>query len=132
MKTVRLKHLTKILRKIPQHNFDLSGWTDAQAPNLALPQEDLIKCGTVCCAVGWACVDPDFNKQGLNWERHREFGLGVPHFDGRTAWHAVNAFFGITNHQAEYLFHAESYTVTTSPKAVVQRIYNLIRNNGQI
>jgi len=92
----RLKHLVTILRAVPPERFDMGYW----------------ECGTVACAVGHACHDPQFRKEGLHLAKVDGFSqlrpvldLGV-RLDG---WEAVEGFFGLIEPQAYSLFSLHAY-----------------------
>ena len=98
MNVERLKELTKLLSTIPETNFDLDAWSGGE--NLiGVEQQNLIECGTVCCAVGWACSHPPFIEQGLHWGKY-----DYPTYEEYSSWNAVVAFFDIPREIAEYLF----------------------------
>lgn len=67
------------------------------------------QCGYSACAVGHACMDDRFNKEGL------VFGFDGPAFVGpdgsryAPSWEGVCAFFEIDNELAEELFDNGSY-----------------------
>ena len=56
MNKERLKHLVTILQGVNPALFNLRDWVNNK------------ECGTICCALGWAAQDPEFNKQGLKME----------------------------------------------------------------
>ena len=124
MNVERLKELTKLLSTIPETNFDLDAWSGGE--NLiGVEQQYLIKCGTVCCAVGWACSHPPFVKQGLHWD-----SCDYPAYQDSNAWGAVEAFFEIPVEVAEYLFDMDSYNLlNVKPKDVIDRINDIIEDS---
>lgn len=124
MNIERLQHLITVLEGIPTDNFDLSGWTQSSIPDDA-NQQELIECGTVCCAVGWACLDPKFNAEGLTWDDWKD----SPEFGSDTSWDAVELFFGIRYAVAETMFSDESYAVDATPQDVIERIREVIESN---
>lgn len=106
-------------------------------------------CGTTVCAVGYACLTPHFQKQGLTAilsynqqpvKSIAEFNQALKDFmeteedgdsfdlvpiardEGHTerGWYAVEQFFGISFDQAEWLFY--SYDRDVTPQAVADRI----------
>ena len=105
----RLKHLSDILKNVKPKNFDLSNW----------------HCGTTACAVGHACMDPVFNKQGLRFLKSYPY---TPTYKGIYSWGAVEEFFGLSEEQAEHLFAAGEYSMEDwgNPEAVRERIEELI------
>ena len=121
MNIERLRELSNLLSSIPETNFHLAAWTRGE--NLIdIEQQYLIECGTVCCAVGWACSHPPFIEQGLHWNK-----CDYPTYKGHSSWDAVIAFFDIPEEIAEYLFLDDSYfTCDATPQAVIDRINNII------
>jgi hypothetical protein len=124
MNVERLKELTKLLSTIPETNFNLSAWSRGE--NLKnIPQQQLIDCETVCCAVGWACSHPPFIEQGLHWDK-----CDYPAYENSTSWSAVEAFFDIPTEVAEYLFLDDSYcTDDATPQDVIDRINDIIEDS---
>lgn len=57
----RLLRLAKLLARKKRYEFDLSVW-QRDATN---DEMETGSCGTVCCAMGWACHIPSFRKHGL-------------------------------------------------------------------
>lgn len=115
MNVERLKHLITILSAVPPEHFDLGYWD----------------CGTTACAVGWACRDEQFNKQGLTVgaaDTYRE----VPRFSGLARWDAVEAFFDLDYDQAQHLFSLGYYDVDPrpTPDDVIARIEAMLREAG--
>lgn len=109
--------------RIPREKFDLHGWRSW----LNVSDDALLhECNTTGCAVGWACALPEFQAQGLHWNR------GWPALEtenGRsTDWRAVEDFFEISADEANRLFTAHSYPKThrKDPLAVAQRIRELV------
>jgi hypothetical protein len=56
-------------------------------------------CGTVACAVGWACRSPTIQAEGLTLDE-----TGSPSFQGQGAFGAVAAFFGLSVIEAWAVF----------------------------
>jgi hypothetical protein len=101
----RLQQMVTMLRGLPEgkrKTFDLDEW----------------QYGTSACAVGYACLDPVFNGQGLRFE-----GLS-PEFADNRGWDAVTAFFQIDPGDACQLFEISSYSTrgNTTPAQVADRI----------
>lgn len=98
MNIPRLRHLITVLETVPEDHFDLNHW----------------KCGTTACACGWAGQDPVFNAQGFilvpsGDGRYGEPVLPDPDGGQLTGFDAVEAFFGLTERQAESLFMTNAY-----------------------
>lgn len=127
MNTVRLRQLIKLLKTIPDTNFSLDYWRSEDASKKSIGEE--LQCGTVCCAVGWACSYKPFNKAGLHYFE------GSPRYKcevtatNLTNWTAVETFFGLNNDTAVYLFSDYYYSTRnkTTPQQVVDRIEYLLR-----
>ena len=106
----RLHHLIAILESVPEESFDLSLWR-RESP-----------CGTIACAVGWACADPLFNAQELTYRG----GLPV-YTDAYTGWEAVEAFFGLTRELAHWLFDVSYYeSVLPTRSNVIKRVMEAV------
>lgn len=125
MNVERLKELTNLLKTIPETNFDLAAWIDSGGSNiLNIDKQSLIDCGTVCCAVGWACSHPPFIKQGLHWDES-----DYPAYGESSSWSAVEAFFDIPEEVAIYLFINASYNIANiKPQDVIDRINDIIED----
>jgi len=87
-------------------------------------------CGTTACAVGHACLNPVFQKQGLR------FGLrhGNPIYDEYDSWYAVERFFGLSERQATYLFYDEEYPdqgKDTTAAEVADRIESFLAEHAE-
>lgn len=99
MKVKRLKRLYAVIAGIPAQRIKLSSWRSDHATD----KELLHDCGTLACALGWACAYPPFQKKGLAWNgatpvyRDREVGLVA-------AFEAAALFFGLSYSDASELF----------------------------
>ena len=110
----RLRALYAMIAGIPEERIELETWrsrsVNSHDPNWGkeVTNKDLLSqdCGTLACAVGWACAHPEFQKQGLRWDGgpiyRRRDGLR------RFGWEAVESFFGIHYGLAKFLFSVES------------------------
>lgn len=92
-------------------------------------------CGTVCCAVGWACLDKKFNEEGLCLALRAialmnglNFKQAEPFYNNKSSFNAVMDFFEISEFIADDLFLASHYKDedTRNPKAVAERIRNYL------
>ncbi|HUV95129.1 MAG TPA: hypothetical protein VMX14_09915 [Anaerolineae bacterium] len=83
-------------------------------------------CGTSACALGEACVIPAFRKLGLTLIPSPHDALSfTPVYKRKRGLDAGRAFFGLTEHQATYIFMPDEYTESTSkihPMDVVEHI----------
>lgn len=101
----------------------------------------LADCGTTACAVGWACLDPKMQSEGLSYTLQSGYFddiVIIPTFDGETGWDAVESFFGLTCSLCEQLFLEDSYSETydedadnyvISTEDVMKRIAIVIENH---
>jgi hypothetical protein len=141
MNTDRLLKLAdRLANYVPEHagkdipTFDLLSWA---GPLNAAPGENG-DCGTVACAVGHACLIPEFNRAGLrlvkripvytvpaseDCEEHDEDG-----------WVAAVEFFNLKIGQANFLFDGRYYDAryATGPAAVARRIRLLVEYAGDV
>lgn len=114
--------LSARLRDINPDRFDLDAWYDKKYGNIG--------CGTTACAMGYACLMPEFNEVGLRPSRRDALtaGHGFPELRRGglvfSDWAAVREVFGINYHNADLLFSSaydESVT-RASPVMVADRI----------
>ncbi len=113
MNIERLQHLITILQNVKPETFDLSTW----------------HCGTVACAVGHACLDPVFLRQGLSLTAVRgSHSLKRPNYGPMAGWEAVELFFGLDQCQAAHLFSISKYdSCSVTTQDVIKRIESLIK-----
>lgn len=118
---------------VGSHKFDLTRWFESKGNPLDMT------CGYSACAVGHACVDKRFTDMGLKLVGRRPAYRdpeGDPNDDDslHSNWTAVEKFFDLTNYQAEFLFHNDSYQTgnKTGPTLVANRIEQLIADDGSI
>lgn len=132
MNIKRLKQLAKLLKTIPDSNFNLDYWRSEDVSKKSISEE--LQCGTVCCAVGWACSYKPFNKAGLYYSE------GSPNYKcevtstNLTDWDAVETFFGLNRDTVVYLFSDYYYSTRnkTTPQQVVDRIEGLLESGKLI
>lgn len=113
----RLQILVDGLKTVPKAKFNLGGWRLGEGSDVDL----LTGCGTQACAVGWACVMPEFVKEGLFFNGYS------PQVGDVTGWRAVERFFGLTEEEADLLFYQENYEEHDNIDAVIERIQECIR-----
>lgn len=121
MNIPRLEHLIVVLERVHANGefFDMNDWAT--------------KCGTASCAMGWACVDPEFMEQGLHMGKDR-WGF-VPVFSGEQQFDAATKFFDIAFDEADRLFHPSNYDLpphrkNVRPRDVIARIRALIAEDA--
>ncbi len=95
-------------------DFDMSTWleVDEDKEDQLIKLDDgtflaPIRCATAVCALGTACLVPEFKERGLalQWE-----GAGlIPVFEGEIMFEAGAKFFGISNDESLYLFDPGEY-----------------------
>ena len=84
MKIEHLNELIRVLENVNPINFNLAEWVfDQKDLQIAIDNEwdisdrkyqqlqDPNNCGTVCCAMGWACQDQYFIKNGLTLDTNQ-------------------------------------------------------------
>lgn len=89
-------------------------------------------CGTVRCAIGWACAMPEFNEIGFTMDKD-----GSPTYLDAVSWDAVIHFMAsgasVVEYRhrkdAHYLFDSDEYKVTNDSKVVADRIREYVRDS---
>jgi len=98
----RLLALAEFLYKLPEKQFKYTHWNDSN------------ECGTVACALGWACYMPRFQKLGLFMSKARNRpvmkGISGDSFD------AARHLFGLSLQEAFFLFYPGSFKVLCTEK----------------
>ena len=126
----RLRTLYAMIAGIPEERIELETWRSrAVKPNdpdwsKEVTNKDLLSqdCGTLACAVGWACAHPEFQKQCLGWDG------GSPIYRRRFGWEAVESFFGIHYGLAKFLFSVENIPYSdVGTRAAVFKEYPLVK-----
>ena len=134
MNTVeKLELLNEFLKNnVPEHKFDLEDWRSSNTGNPDIKDHELLNsCGTSACAMGWACVIPEFKKLGL------EFVRGGICYDNNLGILAITKFFNFDfTDTTRYLFFIETYRTTedyldVSKWEVINRIERLIFYYGR-
>lgn len=107
MSSVAIERLTMLrnqLATLTDEQLDMHDWMSVEEPKI----DD---CGTVACALGWACLLPEFKAQGLTLEHPS--GAPFPTFrtDGEVFhnYKAAQKFFQISSEHAQALFNPETY-----------------------
>lgn len=144
MNVERLNKLVELLESLEPESFDLRSWVLKynhvlidESPQLV---EDHIEnpCGTVACAIGWACLNPDFNALGLKLD-NSPAELGEPTYYCPTdewqysGFRAVAKFFDIGYENAEYLFLQQEYgeKVATKDEVIARIKEYILINSGE-
>ena len=125
----RLRALYAMVAGIPKERIELEAWRSRLVKSYdsnwskEVTNKDLLSqdCGTLACAVGWACAHPEFQKQGLRWDE-------VPVYRRRFGWDAVESFFGIHYGLAMFLFSVENIPYgDVKSRAVIHKEYPLVK-----
>ena len=152
MNIQHLNELIRVLENVNPIDFNLEEWVVTQADleeakefnNTPLSRkyqqlQDPNNCGTVCCAMGWACQDPYFIENGLTLGKNQmpthlsAFYDTFLDKDAQQPTHgfrAIKDFFEFENIQTgESLFLGSSYETQdkTTPEQVIARVRDLIK-----
>jgi hypothetical protein len=85
--------------------------------------EDTAKhCGTSACAVGLACLMPEFQKQGLGTTGVTPVVSTIDGEEIANGWGAVIFFFDIDMRNAHYLFDPDYYTTEEDPENITPKM----------
>lgn len=134
MKRDLLRHLVRVMESVRDRGLPLNmwGWIQESAEHA---------CGMVCCAGGWAALDPAFNALGLTAvvrDSRPGHGLSGVTFKGMSAFAALEEFFGLTSAQTEFLFAPHRYCDAegfvrsdVTPDDVIARVRHLL-NGGNL
>lgn len=140
MNQQRLRLLAARLREPDvEPKFDLVSWCSAEFRrepkdvNTAVRNRLKTKCGTTACAIGYACLMPAFQTEGLGFYYDAVFEELTPRYGGMVSWDAVERFFEISEPQAHQLFAISSYpSALTTAADVANRIDKFIAKKGKI
>lgn len=103
MNIERLQRLSSFLRhEIPPGQFRFDGYWFR-----ALGTDDDVRCGTVACALGWACLIPEFRESGLHVVKGN-FDQSYPEYGSSIGAYAAAEFFEITKVDACSIFNPTS------------------------
>lgn len=142
MKINHLNELIRVLKAIPEVDFDITMWKatvdDPEADNIPKLQDEH-NCRAVACALGWAAQDSYFNNLGLKLDPDSDLPMiTVPIFDLNGpvkrqeiyGYTAAAEFFGINISTAEILFSPDRYDTDqdTTPDQVIARVEFLIEH----
>jgi hypothetical protein len=91
-------------------------------------------CGSVCCALGFACTLPELQREGLNFSNFSKgVGVGaiekdlVPTFENRFGIHVATKFFEISFEHAMYAFATTYYDEPPTKREVCARIMEILK-----
>lgn len=142
MKNVKAKQ-----EKLNKRLFNINDWFGSDSKQeifetdfsgaIVNGEEQFTACGTTACALGWACLNDNFNRQGLVALKGADGQLD-PFYNGYSGLTAAIHFFGLTHDEASFLFYNTTYEVEdhfkdkkeVTPDDVIRHIYYLLDNNG--
>jgi len=114
----RVERLIRFLEELDNEDFFLGTWVGEV-------ENGLPKCGTVACALGWACSIPEFRALGLHFEYLA--WEWVPYFDNDVCYMAAAKFFDIAINDAHIIFSPVHYSSRYVPKyEVIERLQRLL------
>ncbi len=152
MNIQHLNELIRVLENVNPIDFNLAEWVvDQKDLQIAIDNkwdisdlkyqqlQDPNNCGTVCCAMGWACQDQYFIENGLTlgtaqMPTHSSMIYneitGENEKQTTNGFRAIKYFFEFENIQTgEHLFLDSSYEAQdkTTPEQVIKRVRDLIK-----
>lgn len=123
------------LKPVQIKKFDMTDWYNCQN----VKADGNYSCKTAACALGTAAFIPFLQKEGLtpiiDIYDNEYLGVRMKGFDSEDPFDVAEAFFGITESQAEELFDYVSYDVDDydvdakpkiKPKMVAKKIRKII------
>ena len=124
MNSKRLLKLADFLDTVPRKRFNLGLWQQ-----YGFKPKAESACGTVACAMGWACTIPSFKRAGLKAHKDDRY----PIFENQEGFSAAAKFFDISFPQAERLFSSSGYgnrfnSDAVTPKKVAKAIRNFVKD----
>ena len=152
MNIQHLNELIRVLENVNPIDFNLEEWivtqedleqaielNDTSLSRKYQQLQDPNNCGTVCCAMGWACQDQYFIENGLTLgtaQTPTHLSTFYNEQTGKTekqtthGFRAIKDFFDFENIQTgEHLFLDSSYEAQdkTTPEQVIARVRELIK-----
>lgn len=152
MNIQHLNELIRVLENVNPIDFNLEEWivtqedleqaielNDTSLSRKYQQLQDPNNCGTVCCAMGWACQDQYFIENGLTLgtaQTPTHLSTFYNEQTGKTekqtthGFRAIKDFFDFENIQTgEHLFLDSSYEAQdkTTPEQVIARVRDLIK-----
>lgn len=152
MNIQHLNELIRVLENVNPIDFNLAEWIATQADSEQAKEfnndplehkyqqlQDPNNCGTVCCAMGWACQDQYFIENGLTLgtaQMPTHLSMIYNEITGENekqathGFRAIKYFFEFENIKTgECLFLDCAYATTdkTTPEQVIARVRDLIK-----
>lgn len=152
MNIQHLNELIRVLENVNPIDFNLEEWVVTQEDlkqaiefnNTLLSRkyqqlQDPNSCGTVCCAMGWACQDQYFIENGISLGERKmpthlstiyNVNTGKSEKQPTNGFRAIKYFFDFENIQTgEHLFLDSAYEAQdkTTPEQVIARVRDLIK-----
>ena len=122
----RLSRLIMLLKAFPEEQFNMHTWYSTDS------------CGTVCCAAGAACLDPEFQKAGLTLEpiyssptrsQYKEpvYTIEVDSEEHHYAcFDALERFFDLPEEDVHFIFDQRRYLDCFVPAQEDDNIFNIV------
>ncbi len=78
-----LRRVNQIVQSLPKNqvNMNLIFDDDANVNFAKVKTGEYKECGAVCCAIGWAALDPYFRKRGLKIKKNGDLYFGGDEMD---------------------------------------------------
>jgi len=124
----RIVHLVRLLETRPPEKFIFADWFSED-----WDIDKQVSCDTPACALGLACLDPEFNKQGLTAKVYGDVLTPIHKMPGeQTSGNEIaQSFFGISREDSIYIFFDVGYAVEESndvhPSWVASKLKRLLR-----
>jgi hypothetical protein len=155
MNRERLEHLIDVLLEVDrkERGFSLETWAGNinSVMDCSLVHAEPNTCGTACCALGYAALDPQFRREGLKlfvraqgrgWHvgqlldrthstMPKTVDISFVDFHGYQHFYAAAVFFGIEEETAKWLFHPSRYDHNRVKPIDVRRRVRYVLANGE-
>ncbi len=124
--------MENLTTELPQlTRFDMGKWFDKKSKGGVSLCPIITECGTAACALGAACLWPEFQEQGLKLHSFNN-GIAnspgaVPTFNNEYAGNAGELFFDLSAGDTDSIFYSGEYSHRPiTPRDVAQKIKNLL------
>ena len=156
----RMNRIIEIMEGVKRHKktkmFDMGGWIDKIYDN------NNEFCGTSCCIMGYAALDPQLQKEGLHLDVYVVSAIDngemktitsqasfnrmlkktdadiepTVTYDDAEGFHAAKAFFGISSRCSDWLFGATYYKPDTPEEPTIDEAIKRLKavrdDNGRM